>query len=718
MRRPAHIGVGWRRRLAVAATALVLLAAGWLSVPARVPTYDAVRSGWRPSEAWLLDRHGDVLVRQRMDFHTRRFEWVALDDVSPALVDAIVAAEDRRFWTHRGVDWRSAGGAVRDALLGGRRRGASTITMQVAHLLPDGVKQADHGRGLWRKAQQVRAARGLEAQWTKRQILEAYLNLLGFRGEVQGIGAAAAVLAGKTPPGLDRTESAVLAALLPAPRASFEAIARRACARLGARRGSPQCDLVRETARELVERRRPPLAPPALAPHVARQLLHRAGERVVTTLDGQVQRLAATSLARQLARVGARNVRDGAVLVVDTASGDVLAYVGSARATSRAAEVDGVRALRQAGSTLKPFLYGLALERGYLTAASLVDDSPLDLDTASGLYIPQNYDRDFKGPVSVRTALGNSLNVPAVRTLLLTGVDDFRERLVGLGYTDISREGDYYGFSLALGSAEVSLWQQARAYRTLALGGRAAPLRLRGDDGPRPVPSAAVAPMSAPASFVVADVLADPAARLLTFGPGNLLDTPFWSAVKTGTSKDMRDNWCIGFSSRYLVAVWVGNFEGDSMHDVTGVTGAAPVWADIMAALHRDVRVTPPAPPDGVTRQRVAFMPDHEPARLEWFVTGTERAVVEATGQSHAVPRIASPADATVIALDPDIPTLAQKVPLRARGDVAGLSFHLDGVPLGQALRPVLWSPVSGVHRLALVDATGRTVDRIQFTVH
>jgi penicillin-binding protein 1C len=449
---------------------------------------------------------------------------------------------------------------------------------------------------------------------------------------------------------------------------------------------------------------------------VARQLLRGAGERVVTTLDGGMQRLATSSLARQLARVGPRNVRDGAVLVVDTATGDVLAYVGSARATSRAAEVDGVRALRQAGSTLKPFLYGLALERGYLTAASLLDDSPLNLDTANGLYIPQNYDRDFKGPVSVRTALGNSLNVPAVRTLLLTGVDDFRERLSSLGYTDISREGDYYGFSLALGSAEVSLWQQARAYRTLALGGRGGPLRLRAGE-PRPASSAATS-MSGPASFVVADVLADPAARLLTFGPGNLLDTPYWSAVKTGTSKDMRDNWCVGFSSRYLVAIWVGNFEGDSMHDVTGVTGAAPVWAELMAALHRDARATPPAPPAGLTRQQVAFTPGHEPARLEWFVTGTERAVVEAAGEARTLPRISSPAHATVIALDPDIPTPAQKVPLRARGDVAGLSFHLDGVALGQAVRPVLWSPVSGVHRLALVDATGRTVDRIQFTVH
>jgi penicillin-binding protein 1C len=409
-------------------------------------------------------------------------------------------------------------------------------------------------------------------------------------------------------------------------------------------------------------------------------------------------------------------VRDGAVLVVDTKTGDVLAYVGSARDTSRAAAVDGVRALRQAGSTLKPFLYGLAIERGYLTAASLLDDSPLNLDTANGLYIPQNYDRDFKGPVSVRTALGNSLNIPAVRALVLTGVDDFRERLYDLGYTAISREGDYYGYSLALGSAEVSLWQQAQAYRALARGGIVAPLRLRPGQSDASAPGRPI--MTAGASFIVASVLADRAARVLTFGPDSVLSTPYWSAVKTGTSKDMRDNWCVGFSPRYLVAVWVGNFEGDSMHDVTGVSGAAPVWAELMEALHRDVIVVAPEAPRGVSRAHVAYSPAHEAARDEWFVTGTEGPVVEAVGSGQAMARIASPAQATVIALDPDIPVRAQRVPLRARGHLEGLVFELDGTPLGEAQRPLLWSPAPGVHRLALVDRAGRTVDHVRFTVH
>ncbi len=703
------------RGLAALAGAIALLASGWLLWPASVPRYEVVRESWRPSDAWLLDRQGTVLDQRRLDLSVRRLEWVTLDDVSPALVAAIVAGEDRRYWDHGGVDWRSVAGAARDILLLRRRRGASTIPMQVAQLLPGAyVPAASHD--FWRKAWQVRVARGLEARWTKRQILEAYLNLLGFRGELQGVGAAAAQLAGKSPRGLDRHESAVLAALLPAPGASLERVVARACARLAVGSGrAAECRAVRAAATTMLSGTRRAPARPVAAPHVARALLRRPGERVVTTLDAGIQVFANAALARQIAQVAGRNVRDGAVLVADTQSGEVLAYVGSAPGTSRSAQVDGVRALRQAGSTLKPFLYELAIERGYVTAASLLEDSPIDLDTASGLYVPRNYDRDFKGLVSVRASLGNSLNVPAVRTLVLTGVDAFRERLAALGYADIAHEGDYYGYSLALGSAEVSLWQQAQAYRALARGGVASPLRLRPNEPPADTGTALMSPA---ASFVVADILADPAARLLTFGPGNVLVTPFWSAVKTGTSKDMRDNWCIGFSPRYVVAVWVGNFEGDSMRDVTGVTGAAPVWAELMDVLHRGTGAARPDVPPGVESATVAFAHARERPRREWFVQGTATERVQGVAAADAIARISSPAQATVIALDPDIPPAVQRVPIRARGELTGLRFRLDGTLLGEAGRTVLWKPRPGRHAIVLEEAaSGRAVDRVHFTV-
>src|SRR5688572_28064303 len=440
-------------RIALVSFVLKAAVTAWLLLPAfGVADFDAVRTGYVPSDAWLLDRHGALLDRERIDFGVRRLDWVPLTAVSPALVDAIVAGEDRRFHQHGGVDWRAVASAVADAFRDGRPRGASTITMQLAALIDArAARQADVGA--WRrKLAQIRVARAIESDWNKPQILEAYRNLLGFRGELQGIGAAAEVLAGKTPAGLDEAESLVLAALLPMPGAGRDRIVARACARAKAAALATDCERIGATADRILTRGGPRPVTASLAPHVARALLQAPGARVKSTLDARVQAFATNVLARHLAALGGRNVRDGAAIVVDNASGEVRAYVGSAGADSRAAAVDGVRARRQAGSTLKPFLYGLAFERKYLTAGSLLDDSPVNLDTASGVYLPQNYDLTFRGPVSARTALGSSLNIPAVRTLVLVGVEDFRERLWSLGYRGLTEDGEYYGYALALGS--------------------------------------------------------------------------------------------------------------------------------------------------------------------------------------------------------------------------------------------------------------------------
>ena len=679
---------------------------------AAVPDFAAVRARWQPSEAYLLDHNGVLLDSVRIDYGVRRFDWIALDTVSTALVNAVVDGEDRRFWDHRGVDWRAAIGALRDNVTGERRRGASTITMQLAAML-DRSANTNHRRDWYDKLNQVRAARAIESSWTKPQILEAYLNLLSFRGELQGIGASARLLAGKIPSGLSVPESLVLAALLPAPAASVATVSARACARARAMEPPVSCDDIQATARAMFDRAAHMSDGPNLAPALANSLLHHPGERLVTTHDAAVQAMARDVMNAHLQSLVSHNVRDGAALVVDNATGNVLAYVGSAGSTSRAGHVDGVRAYRQAGSTLKPFLYGLALERRYVTNASLLDDSPINLDTTTGVYLPQNYDRDFKGLVSVRTALGSSLNVPAVRTLVLVGVDAFRDRLHSLGYAAITHDGAYYGYSLALGSAEVSLWEQVNAYRTLARGGMNSPLRIRPDDtieAPRRA-------LAADASFLVTDIMSDRTARIATFGLDNNLNTRFWSAVKTGTSKDLRDNWCIGFTDRYTVGVWVGNFEGDSMRDVSGVTGAAPAWHDIMDALHGQRGSQAPSPPPGVAQFAVAFSPAVESPRREWFIAGTEVTTVATIPEHAARTHIASPGNGLVIAIDPDIPPEHQRVPLLARGGTQQLEFRLDGASIGPADRQVLWSPHHGAHRLALVDRSGTVVDQVLFTV-
>ncbi len=721
-----------------AAVGLVGVGAGAWWWPISVPRYADVRAQYVPSEAYLLDRHGQLLDSRRLRFDVRRLPWVPLDQVSPALVSAIVEGEDRRFWQHRGIDWHSVLGTVRDRWWLQHSRGASTITMQLATLL----QQRSHslrGWAAWRgKWQQARMARALEVQWTKPQILEAYLNLLGYRGELQGVGAAAQRLAGKTPAGLSAAESMVLAALLPQPDSSLAAVSTRACARAQRQQLSMSCELLRGTARSMLNSPAPSVDHPAA--QVAHQLLHVPGESVVSTLDPVAQRQAQQILRNHLAALAENNVRDGAALVVDNASGEVLAYVGSGGLQSRSEQIDGVRALRQAGSTLKPFLYELAIERGYLTAASILNDSALNLETPSGVYIPQDYDHDFKGRVSIRTALAGSLNVPAVRTLVLVGVEALRDRLNALGYDNIRHDGAYYGYSLALGSPEVSLWEQVQAYRTLARGGQGSGLRLV-PSFPTPgrsTRSSATRVLDPAASYIIGDILSDQAARSITFGLDSALDTPYWSAAKTGTSEDMRDNWCIGFSRQFTIGVWVGNFEGDSMQAVSGVSGAAGIWHDLMLALDPGAVATAPAPPPGLSQRRTRFAPALEPPRVEWYVDASAHAVPSSSAGSPAppsrpapppepqvvaavsaglLPHIESPANGVIIALDPDIPAAHQRVLIAVRGAGTALQLKLNGQSIGAAQQRQLWSPRPGAYSLTLEDGAGRALDRIAFTV-
>jgi penicillin-binding protein 1C len=676
---------------------------------AGVPSPQDVKAAWRSSDTTLLDRHGDIIDTVRVDMTGRRLAWVALDDISPTLGRAVLQAEDQRFMEHGGIDFQAIGKAAWDNLFGVQRtRGASTITMQLAGLLDPKLAPRASGRTWARKWDQALAARELEAGWNKRQILEAYLNLASYRGELQGIGAAARGLFGKAPSGLDAGEAAILASLLRAPTAAPRAVARRACAL--ARELDPRTDCAAidwEVDAAFARTATPAPSAMGTTPQLVRRIGAGPGSVVRSTLDAGLQRYAAATLRRRLAELAGRNVGDGAVIVIDNASGEVRAYV----ANDGAGEVDGVTALRQAGSTLKPFLYELALERGQLTAASLLDDTPVDIPTVGGLYVPQNYDHQYRDAASVRTSLAGSLNVPAVRTLMLAGLERFHERLRQLGITSLTEAPEFYGWSLALGSGDVSLLELANAYRTLANGGL--------QDGVTFVPRAASSKrrvLDARASFIVADILSDRAARSTTFGLANELATGFWSAVKTGTSKDMRDNWCVGFSDRYTVGVWVGNFDGGSMWDVSGVSGAAPVWRDVMDYLHRDRPSRQPAAPPGLVRQTVRFAPAVEPERGEWFVRGTETSLVEALAPARRAPRIVYPVTGSIIALDPDIPAPLQRMRLRAYGG-AGLHWELDGANVGPADATATWAPQPGKHELKLVGDDGRVVAAARFEV-
>ena len=742
-----------------------------------LPSFEEVRQSHRPSDLLVLDRDGEPLQTVRTDPSVRRGPWIALEDVSPALRTALLLSEDKRFYEHSGVDWPAVSAAAWGQLWHGRTRGASTVTMQLAGLLDGDWRQRSGGRSVVQKLGQTVAAQVLERRWRKDQILEAYLNLLPFRGELVGIDALSHTLFGKAAQGLDLREAAIATALVRAPNAPEAQVARRACGVLGAVQAAlkpdkPDCEALDLLVAGALQRRALE-GSSGVAPHWARQVLKRlpAGGRglasVRSTVRAPLQRFAVQTLQRHLSELAGRHVEDGALVVLDNASGEVLAWVGSSGALSRAREVDGVLARRQVGSTLKPFLYAQALAERRLTAASLLDDSPAYIPTPGGLYIPQNYDHHFKGWVSARSALAASLNVPAVRVLALVSPDALHRQLRAAGLP-LRESGDYYGYSLALGSPELPLLDLSNAYRTLANAGQA------GELASPVLPRLPVAPVSRPsrraldpaAAWLVGDILSDPNARARTFGTDSVLATRFWSAVKTGTSKDMRDNWAVGWSQRYTVGVWVGNASGKPMHDVSGTTGAAPVWAEVMNFLHARQPSLPAKPPPGLVQVEVRFAQVRaegrddaarggssawlEAPRREWFLAGTEQAVFQArapsavdrpaghptvSGQTAerrrrspaAAPpvleaRIAEPATGTIVALDPDIPPAHQRLNFRATavapadGADADLRWRLDDQPVGRG--PVWsWLPWPGRHRMQLTNAQGQVLDEIRLEV-
>jgi penicillin-binding protein 1C len=701
-------------------TALVAALICMGSAQAAVPGYAQVRAAHRSSDLLFTDRHGEPVQALRTDLQARRGAWLPLLQFSPAVRELLVQGEDQRFWQHAGVDWSAAArSAWANAQGRGATQGASTLTMQLAALLDADLSRPSGGRSVAQKIQQMALAREIEAGWTKAQILEAYLNLVPVRGELVGVPAAAAQLFGKHASGLDRNEAALLVALLRAPSAPLARATDRACALLAA---APGCERVAALAdKALAPGSRPGLAAESLAPHFARWLMAQPGRPepaarpLGTTLDARLQRTARNVLRRQLAELQGRQVEDGAVLVLDNASGEVLAWVGSSGpALSDAPQVDAVLARRQPGSTIKPFVYLLGFEQGLITPASLLHDSPADLDGGSGAFMPRNYDHHYRGWVSARTALAGSLNVPTVRVANLVGVDALFDRLTALGL-GLNEGPGYHGLALALGSADVSLLQLTNAYRALANGGQWSAVR----GGPAVVTTAASRRVAdARAVFQVSDVLADPAARATTFGLDSALVTRGFAAVKTGTSKDMRDNWCIGFTDRYTVGVWVGNASGEAMHRVSGTQGAAPVWRTLVQQLHAGRVSRAPLPPPGLVQQGVAFDQGIEPARSEWMRAGSGSSaspLQQRSGEQLAAQRpvgIASPRDGSVFALDPDMPARVQRIVFS--GETG--QWWLDGRAIGHG--PNLpWAPWPGRHQLELKDSAGRVLGRVGFEV-
>ena len=584
----------WRRWL----VGVVALCCATLAVP--LP--ESAAPGGTAVSLRLTDRTGVVLREVRPDGRRRP---VTLDAIDPAVIDALLAIEDRRFWWHPGIDPIAIGRAALSNLTQGRIvSGGSTLTMQVARLLR-GVSN----RGLGDKLAELHLALRLELRWSKEQILAAWLNRVPFGNRARGIEAAARLYFGTSARGLERAEAAYLVGL---PQSPSRYNPFRHPERATARQQRVLDAMLR--AGVLSEAERTQLAafpldiqPPETvfrAPHFTQWLLESATVRerradplteVRTTLDARLQRIVEGLVRTHIDGLGNESVTNAAAVVLDNRSGAIRAYVGSADFWNAAiaGQNDGVQMLRQPGSTLKPFAYGRALASRRVTAASVLADIPLEVPEGGGAFRPTNYDERYHGPTPLRTALACSYNVPAVRLARQMGPAALLETLHDAGFASLTRPASHYGVGLTLGNGEVRLLELARAYAGLARGGSLPPVRpiasartARGDTlRPETAPARPMGRLTAPVASLLTDMLSDPDARAPAFGRGGPLECPFPCAVKTGTSKDYRDNWTVGYTPRHTVAVWVGNFDGSPMRRVSGVTGAGPLFQSILRAV-------------------------------------------------------------------------------------------------------------------------------------
>ncbi len=596
---------GWRRRGLRAGALLALCVQGSFLAFVLWPLPPGLLDSSAAPSLRVLDRSGGLL-REVAGPEGHRLALPAEEPLPPRVVQAFVAAEDRRFGLHPGVDPLAMARAFRDNLRARRVvSGASTLTQQLARQL------VPRERSFLGKAQEALWAVRLTVHLSKEAILRAYLDRVALGRDLLGVEAAAEAYFGRPARSLSLGQAALLAGLARAPASGDPALFPEAARRrmklvLGAMQRSSmvrgeEARIAAEAPWDLV-----PAAHPFAAPHLVTDLLLRRAHlglaraaEVVTTIDPALQRAVEEALRAELASDG--RIGQAAALVVDNATGQVLAYAGSADFldVEHEGQNDGVRALRQPGSALKPFVYGLALSRGW-TAASLLSDVEWHLATPGGDYVPRNYDRQVHGPVRLRAALANSYNVPAVRLAEALGLDRVLELLRSAGFASLSKDAEHYGVGLVLGNGDVSLWELARAYRGLARGGVLGPLLtvLSATDAegnpmgvPRELEPRRFLPRDAVA--LLTDVLSDEAARAPAFGLDNALRLSFPVAAKTGTSRAYVDNWTVGFTAERTVAVWAGNFDGVPMHKVSGISGAGPIFARVLGLAMRGIRTQP-----------------------------------------------------------------------------------------------------------------------------
>lgn len=770
-------------RAGLAATGVSVIALVWLRcgpLPAGLLDED------RDVSTEVFDRHGERLYEARSGLGTRS-ERLHADTLPRTLGMATLAAEDVRFERHPGIDPVAViRAAWRNVVSGRVVQGGSTITQQVAKLL---VRRRAGGvatRGWRAKLNEAVIALRLEHRMSKDEILALYLNLAPYGNQIEGAERAARAYFGRPAAQLTPAESAFLAAL-PQQPTTFNPWREPARARQRQRRVLVAMAAQGWLARpdfELAVQERLSLTrdqSSQVAPHFVAGILAERPDpfprRIDTTLDATLQRAVQGIIAARRSDLERHRAANVAVAVLDNHTGEWLAWEGSGNYASGGpgGAIDGVTTPRQPGSALKPFTYAAAFERG-IDPGRVLADVPSQFPTAKPgiLYSPQNYDGQFRGPLLIRAALAGSENVPAVALASEIGVPAVARLLRRSGLTTLDHNPSHYGLGLTLGNAEVRLDELVAAYAMFARGGESiVPRKVRSTDGVVPARSPSERLVSERTAFWIADILSDSEARAYIFGRGGSLEFPFTVAAKTGTSQAYHDNWALGFTRDVTVGVWVGNFDRTPLRNSTGVSGAGPIFHDVMLAAIERTRGSLPigetaaivaVPPDvrqvelcahsgmaphaACPTRTTEWMPVHASiGRCTWhhasdrglvtvwpgpfqrwaktsgFLSTTQK---DTRGDFTAAPTasfsrqkdsrgaltIVRPLGGAVYLIDPTLRPEFQTLPLAAEGASSGVvEWFVNDTSVGRAASDgnLRWPLAVGTHTITARDATGRT---------
>ncbi|MBP7057380.1 penicillin-binding protein 1C, partial [Candidatus Gracilibacteria bacterium] len=717
----------------------------------------------------INDRNGKQLMQLNTDSERQRS--VSLEEIPSRVILSTLVAEDQRFFTHHGVDGLAMARAAKDAILAGKVvSGASTISQQVAR----NILGINRDRTYINKIEEILTSLIIEKLSTKASILTYYLNQAFYGNNSYGIEQAALTYFQTPLANLDWNQTTLLVALPQNanylnPYTNIDTVRKR------------QITIAEQLHKKLLinneELTSIKTAPPTLtapqstiiAPHFSYAVIatleeqygknfwHQHQVTITSTLDRDLYQQQKTIISHELEKIADKNVHNAASIMIDNQTGNIMSYIGNRDYfdTAHQGAVDMVQAKRQPGSALKPFIYlGTILFKG-LGTGSIFFDVPTQFQTSQDTpYTPLNYDLEYHGPVTMREALANSYNIPAVQALEKIGSNQALTLLQRFGISSLTEPSDHYGLSLALGSGEVSLLELTNAYRGLANQGIVSAPRMITSvviDGkevtfvPKKTPEPNfTTPQLKAAITMITDILSDNQARLAEYGEHNVLDFGKKIAAKTGTSRNFHDNWTVGYSKNHTVGVWVGNSDGSAMQQISGIAGAGPIFHGIMVS--HNLQALPPGDmslitplticlPSGLLptpycnhRSQELFLTDQRPTTPDtWYQEDglhlpSELTFWQQRFTTKAQPglQIIKPHQGDDFQLDAEIPLASQSIPCQiAANQVSNLRIMLNGKLLSTTTACSL--PLEpGHYRLTVTGIVAeKLIERsITYTVH